>query len=243
MASLNRDEKKKIRRLEKSIGYSFRKTSLLRRALTHKSYANERKLQPEEHNERLEFLGDAVLELAVSELLMTRFPKYSEGDLSKMRAAIVNEKQLASFARSFGFGDYLYLGRGEEQTSGREKPSLLADAYEAILGAIYLDRGYKHASGVIQKHYSRLLDHTPEEEFFNDYKTDLQEKSQSLFRAIPRYRLVGERGPDHDKLFEIELYIRNELMGRGVGRNKKEAEQMAAREALEKLAARESSNV
>lgn len=235
---MTKEEKKKIHRLEKAIGYSFGKPSLLKRALTHKSFANEIKLMQEEQNERLEFLGDAVLELAVSELLMRRFPAYSEGDLSKTRAAIVNERQLANFARSFGLGDYLYLGKGEEQTSGREKPSLLADAYEAILGAIYLDRGYKKAAEVIQRHYAELLDHTPSEEIYQDYKTELQEKSQSLFRAAPRYRLVAEHGPDHDKTFEIELYIRNELMGRGAGHNKKEAEQMAAKEALEKLAAR-----
>ena len=232
---MTKEEKKRINRLEKAIGYSFSKLSLLKRALTHKSYANEIRLVQEEQNERLEFLGDAVLELAVSELLMKRYPSYSEGDLSKTRAAIVNERQLANFARSFGLGDYLYLGKGEEQTSGREKPSLLADAYEAILGAIYLDRGYKKASEVIQRHYAKLLDHTPSEDIYQDYKTDLQEKSQGLFRAAPRYRLVAEHGPDHDKIFEIELYIRNEKMGHGTGHNKKEAEQMAAKEALTKL--------
>jgi ribonuclease III len=232
---VTKEEGKKIKALEKGIGYSFKKASFLKRALTHKSYANERKLSAEEHNERLEFLGDAVLELAVSELLMKRYPDFSEGDLSKMRAAIVNEKQLASLARNFRLGDYLYLGRGEEQTSGREKSSLLADAYEAILGGIYLDRGVKKAFQVIQKHYSNLLDQTPPHAFYQDYKTELQERCQSLYRAIPRYKLVAERGPDHDKTFDVEIYIRNQIMGRGFGRSKKEAEQEAAREALEKL--------
>lgn len=235
MTKLSPQEKIGFKRIEKAIGYSFKKTSLLKRALTHKSYANEQKLPAEEQNERLEFLGDAVLELVVSELLMERYPQYSEGDLSKLRAAIVNEKQLASFAREFTLGESLYLGRGEEQTSGREKPSLLADAYEAVLGAIYLDRGYAKASLVIRKHYGRLLDRSAAEEIYKDYKTDLQEKSQSLYKSIPRYRLAGESGPDHDKTFEIELTIRGEVMGRGQGRNKKEAEQQAAKEALGKI--------
>ena len=233
--TLTSKEKKKFKEVEKTIGYSFRKTALLKRALTHKSFANENKLPPEEQNERLEFLGDAVLELAVSELLMEKYPNYSEGDLSKLRAAIVNEKQLASFAREFRLGDLLYLGKGEELTSGREKPSLLADAYEAVLGAIYLDRGFAKAAQVIRKHYQKLLDHTPSEDIYKDYKTELQEKSQSLYRSVPRYRLAAESGPDHDKTFQIELLIRGEVMGRGEGRSKKEAEQMAAREALQKL--------
>lgn len=229
------EEKKRLRRVEKAVGYSFKTLSLLKRALTHKSYANENKLSPEEQNERLEFLGDAVLELAVSELLMHKYPNFSEGDLSKFRAAVVNEKQLASLARQFRLGENLYLGRGEEQTSGREKPSLLADAYEAVLGAVYLDRGFSKASQIIQRHYVRLLDHSATEDFYKDYKTELQEKSQGLYRAVPRYRLASESGPDHDKTFEIELVIRGEVLGRGRGRSKKEAEQMAAREALQKF--------
>lgn len=232
---MTKEEKKRFKALEKAIGYSFKKIALFKRALTHKSYANERKLSPEEHNERLEFLGDAVLELAVSELLMKRYPNSSEGDLSKMRAAIVNEKQLAHFARRFRLGEYLYLGKGEEQTSGREKSSLLADAFEAILGGIYLDRGFEKASRVVQQHYVALLDRGPIETLYQDYKTDLQEQCQSLFRVAPRYRLVAERGPDHDKVFDVELYVRDDLMGRGIGRSKKEAEQAAAKQALEKI--------
>lgn len=229
------EEKKKAQQLQKALGYSFKRISNLKRALTHKSFANEHKLPSREHNERLEFLGDAVLELVVSELLMERYPDFSEGDLSKMRAAIVNEKQLASLARKFSLGDYLYLGRGEEQTSGREKSSLLADAFEAVLGAIYLDRGYKKAAAVIRGHYLDLFDSKPTHEFYQDFKTELQERSQSLFRSIPRYRLVSESGPDHDKVFEIEISIQNDVMGRGKGRSKKEAEQEAAREALSQL--------
>ena len=226
------EEKKRLRALEKSLGYSFRKKGILKQALTHKSFANEKRLPASSHNERLEFLGDAVLELAVSEYLMERYPRFSEGDLSKLRASIVNEKQLAGIARGLKLGDYLFLGRGEEQTSGREKSSLLADGFEALLGGIYLDGGYKKGSQIVRKHYETLLK-TPVEEFYRDYKTDLQEKTQALYRSIPRYKLVSERGPDHSKVFEIELFIRDRLMGKGTGRSKKEAEQEAARQALE----------
>ncbi len=232
---MTREEKKRIKQFEKIIGYSFRKPALLKRALTHKSFAHEAKLSRDEQNERLEFLGDAVLELAVSQLLMERYPQFSEGDLSKMRASIVNEKQLATLARKFRLGEFLYLGKGEEQTSGREKPSLLADGYEAILGAIYLDRGFDKAAKVICRYYSELLDHTPAAEFYRDYKTELQERSQGLYHAVPRYRLIAEKGPDHDKIFEVEILIQNESFGRGTGRNKKDAEQMAACEALSKI--------
>ncbi len=229
------EEKKRFRAIEKALGYSFRKKETLRRALTHKSHANEKRLPPSSHNERLEFLGDAVLELSISELLMERFPDYSEGQLSKFRAAIVNERQLADIARKLGLGTFLFLGRGEEQSLGREKSSLLADAFEALLGAAYLDGGYEKAARIVRAHYGRLLGESPPEEFYQDYKTDLQEKSQAIYRSIPRYRLVREAGPDHDKRFEIELYIRERLMGHGTGRSKKEAEQQAALEALKKL--------
>ncbi len=229
------DEKKTLRSLEKALGYSFKKKQVLKRALTHKSFANEQKLPPSRHNERIEFLGDAVLELSVSELLMEKFPDFSEGDLSKLRAAIVNEKQLAQIARGLRLGEFLYRGRGEEQTSGREKSSLLADVFDALLGGIYLDGGYKKAATTVRKHYVELLAQSPVEQFYRDYKTDLQEKSQAVYRSVPRYKLVAERGPDHAKLFEVELYIRDRLMGHGTGRSKKDAEQEAAKQGLEKL--------
>jgi len=232
---VTKEEKEKFKNLESRLGYSFKKKDLLKRALTHRSYVNEKKLDSVEHNERLEFLGDAVLELVVSEFLMNRYVNFSEGELSKLRASIVNEKQLATLARGWHLGDYLYLGRGEEQTSGREKNSLLADAFEAILGAVYVDRGFKKAFEVIRHHYSKLLGDQPPENFYKDYKTELQEKSQELFRSVPHYKLVAEMGPDHDKIFEVELSIRQEVMGRGTGRSKKEAEQEAAQKALQKL--------
>jgi ribonuclease III len=228
-------EKKKLKVLEKSLGYSFKKKGLLKRALTHKSYANEQDATSIQNNERLEFLGDAVLELTISEFIMERYPESPEGELSKLRAAIVNESQLADLAKYYDLGQYLYLGKGEEQTQGREKNSLLADAYEAILGAVYIDRGFKKSVQIVRRHYSRLLDGASMKSFHSDFKTELQEKCQAMFRSIPRYRLIREKGPDHEKIFEIEISIRGQVYGKGRGRSKKEAEQMAAQEALTQL--------
>lgn len=224
-----------FKELQACFGYRFRRPQLLRRALTHRSYANENNLPAEAHNERLEFLGDAVLELAISELLMSRYPNFTEGELSKLRAAIVNERQLAELAQKYRIGEFLLLGRGEDQTAGRKKPSLLSDAYEAVLGAIYLDRGYKRAKKVIESHYGELFTSRTPESFYSDYKTELQERVQGIFRTIPQYRLTDERGPDHRKTFEVEILIQMEVYGRGIGKSKKEAEQKAAQEALKKL--------
>jgi ribonuclease-3 len=232
---MNGEEKARLKGLERVIGYKFKRRENLRRALIHKSYANEMRLAPAEHNERLEYLGDAVLELVVSHILMERFPDSPEGELSKLRAAIVNEGQLADLARTIGLGDYLYLGKGEDQTGGRDKPSLLSDAFEAVLGAIYLDRGYRKAFGVIAGIYEDVLDRAGGAGFVRDFKTRLQEVSQSRFRSVPRYRLQKTTGPDHAKTFEIHLYIQDELWGVGRGASKKTAEQAAAREALGKL--------
>jgi ribonuclease III len=220
---------------EKQYGYKFKDKDLLKRSLTHRSYANEKGLPAKAHNERLEFLGDAVLELAVSEFLMSRFPHFSEGNLSKLRAAVVNAKQLAELAREYRIGDCLLLGHGEEQTMGREKPSLLADAYEAVLGAIYIDRGYRHAKKLVRLHYGRLFDNNSPESFYHDYKTELQEHVQSTFKSIPHYKIAGEEGPDHRKIFEVDILIKGDCYGKGVGHSKKAAEQKAAKQALSKL--------
>ncbi|MDO8644221.1 MAG: ribonuclease III [bacterium] len=228
-------DKKQIKALEKNIGCSFRDKELLTRAITHKSYANEAGFSFGCDNERLEFLGDAVLELTISQALMEKFPHLPEGDLSKMRAGIVNEKQLADMARSLNLGDFLLLGKGEEQTGGRNKNSLLADAYEAVLGAIYQDRGFKKAFELIHAHYESSLPEGPDSVFYQDYKTLLQEKVQSHFRQAPRYRLAREYGPDHDKTFEVNLFVQEKIYGVGTGKNKKEAEQEAARMALEQI--------
>lgn len=232
---MKRAEKKRLKTFEKRFGYSFRSKELLHNALTHKSYVNENRLPTGSDNERLEFLGDAVLELAISELLMERFPDYNEGELSKLRASIVNERQLADLARDYQIGEFLLLGKGEEQTMGREKPSLLSDAYEAVLGAIYLDRGFKKAHAVIKRHYTRLFAENPTDSFYQDYKTELQERVQTLFKTMPQYRLAGEEGPSHRKVFEINLVIQEKVYGVGRGFSKKEAEQSAAQKALDLL--------
>ncbi|MDX1386536.1 MAG: ribonuclease III [bacterium] len=226
------DEKKILKDLEKNLGYRFRHRNLLKNALTHKSYANEKRLESSDHNERFEFLGDAVLELVVSHLLMENYPEAPEGELSKIRASIVNEKTLANVARDHEIGRYLYLGKGEEMGQGREKPSLLSDAVEAILGAIYLDRGFKKAYRVIRRIALELFDQVGTEGFYKDYKTLLQEKAQNIFKTVPKYKLVQEIGPDHDKTFEVNLLIRGEVMGVGRGKSKKGAEQNAAKQAL-----------
>lgn len=229
------EDKANLKGFEKRLGYKFRRREHLKRALTHKSFVNEQRLPASEQNERYEYLGDAVLELSVSHLLMERFPEHPEGELSKLRAAVVNEEQLAEIAKDLCLGNFLYLGKGEEQTGGRDKPSLLSDAFEAVLGAMYLDRGFEKAFGVIRKHYKKILERAGSVGFIKDYKTRLQEESQGRFRAVPRYHIVKERGPDHRKLFEVHLFIRDELWGVGRGPSKKAAEQAAARQALDRL--------
>ncbi len=229
------EEKSIIKKFEKRIHYSFKHRDYLKRALTHKSFANELKLPATEHNERYEYLGDAVLELSVSHLLMERFPEFPEGDLSKLRAAIVNEGQLADIARQLDLGSYLYLGKGEDQTGGREKPSLLSDALEAVFGAVYLDRGFGKAFKVIERLYEDILERAGGVGFVRDFKTKLQEVSQARFRAVPRYRLQKTSGPDHAKTFEVHLYINDTCWGVGSGANKKAAEQAAAAQALTRL--------
>lgn len=232
---LTGDDKKLLKEFEKRLGISFKHRELLKCALMHKSYANENRLPYSSNNERSEYLGDAVLELAISKILYENFPEHSEGDLSKLRAAIVNEEQLAELAREIDLGKYLFLGKGEDQTGGRDKPSLLSDAYEAVLGAIFLDRGFDKAVKVISKNFERIIKQVGGQGFVNDYKTRLQEVVQRKLRTVPRYKMAGESGPDHNKTFEINLFVAGELMSTGKGASKKSAEQDAARQALEKL--------
>ena len=219
--------------LQQRIGHRFSDLTLLERALTHKSYANENRLS--EHNERMEFLGDSVLNLVVSELLMNALPDSTEGDLSRLRAAVVSEPSLASVAREIGLGGYLLLGRGEEQTGGRDKDSLLADSLEALVASLYLDGGMEPAGAFIARFFRDTIDRVRTAGGTADHKTELQELCQERLKILPEYRVVSETGPDHRKEFTVEISIRGELCGRGTGRNKKEAEQRAAKEALEKL--------
>ena len=228
-------EKKQLKQFEKNLGFSFRKRENLKHALTHKSFVHEQRLPAAGHNERLEFLGDAVLELCISHLLMQLFDEADEGDLSKTRAAIVNEEHLSELAKSLQLGDFLYLGKGEASTGGREKTSLLANAYEAVIGAMFVDRGFKKVQAYVEKTFTPLLTNTELFGYSKDYKTRLQEVSQSRFKSVPRYTLTSTTGPDHQKVFEVELTIRSETFSVGKGSSKKSAEQEAARQALEKF--------
>lgn len=227
---------------QKILGYSFRKTDLLREALTHKSYLNEMRASEKDgaaqDNERLEFLGDAVLDLAISERLIAVYPLSTEGDLSKMKARLVSEVTLARVARRLGVGEYLLLGRGEERTRGREKPSILADALEAVIAAVYQDGGFDTARTVLLQMFEDEFHRLDQRREDIDYKTELQECCQREFDVLPTYRVLRESGPDHQKLFEVKLMIKEEVFGIGRGRSKKEAEQQAAKQALEKLAQR-----
>jgi ribonuclease III len=218
-------------------GVVFRSPHTALAALTHRSYVNEHPGDGLEDNERLEFLGDAVIDLAVSHRLMERFPAAREGELSKMRASVVDEPGLAALARAFDLGPLLRLGRGEELTGGREKPSLLADAMEAVVAAVYLEGGLGAVQAVIDRYLEEAFDRAGAGTLDRDYKTQLQELAQSRFRLAPRYRVVAELGPDHAKTFEVEVELRGEVVGRATGRSKKDAEQAAARLAIEALAA------
>ena len=223
-------EEPELKQLEKELGYSFSDASLLLRALTHVSYDREKSVG---HNEVLEFLGDAVLDLAISDVLIRSFPQKSEGDLSRMRAALVNSVVLAEKAALLNLGALLRLGKGEERSGGRDKPSILAGAFEALLGAIYRDGGYEAARRLVERYFA--ADVREKSLGQQDYKTRLQEISQMLFHAPPSYRLVSESGPDHDKCFVTEIAVGGNVLGEGNGKTKKQSEQEAAKQALEKL--------
>ncbi|MGI6403167.1 MAG: ribonuclease III [Oscillospiraceae bacterium] len=218
-----------ITTLEKKIHYSFQDKENLQLALTHSSYANE--TRSAENNERLEFLGDAVLSIVVSDYLFQRF-HMAEGDLTRLRASLVCEKSLCGFAREIGLGEHLLLGKGEEITGGRDRASVLADAFEALIAAIYLDGGIEQAQSFILPFVERSLQGEPDQGF-TDYKTQLQEIVQKNPGELLSYRLVEETGPDHDKRFVVEVLLNSNIIGTGEGRSKKAAEQAAAKEALE----------
>ena len=216
--------------LEEKIGYKFQNEKYLRRALTHSSFSNESKDKPES-NERMEFLGDAVLSLVVSDYIFHRY-HLDEGDLTKIRASIVCEKSLFRFAQEIGLGDELLLGRGEEQMGGRTRPSVVSDAFEALICAIYLDGGLDPAARFILRFALEELEETDRHAFV-DYKTRLQEIIQQNPEEQVTYGLVKEEGPDHDKHFEVEVRLNSNVIGRGRSGSKKGAEQLAAKEALE----------
>jgi ribonuclease III len=224
-----------LARLQEELNYTFSDLDLLSRSLTHVSYGRGKK---DEHNETLEFLGDAVLDLAVSDLLMRRFPDKSEGDLSKMRASLVNATVLAEKAALLRLGELLRMGKGEERSGGRKKTSILAGVFEALVGAIYWDGGYEPARRVVERYFAPDIQEKTLGQ--QDYKTRLQEISQMLFHEPPVYKLVAESGPDHEKRFVTEIAVGGKVLGRGEGRSKKQAEQEAAGKALTGLQKTES---
>ena len=228
-----------IEAVQRLLGYRFHQPRLLEEALTHKSYSNERRSKDRTQNERLEFLGDAVLSLVMSEYLAAEFPGSNEGGLSKLKAHLVSEASLAKAARRMKLGRLLRLGKGEELSKGREKHSLLADALEALIAAIYLDGGLEASRKFTLQVLEEELLATRAEQArpgMEDYKTQLQEVCQKRYESLPQYETVRESGPDHEKVCEVELTIQGVMRGIGRGRSKKEAEQMAAKEALTQLA-------
>jgi ribonuclease III len=221
--------------IEEILGHPLANRAYLETALTHRSFVNELGSGSMEDNERLEFLGDSVLDLVVSDILMQRNPEEPEGVLSKYRSAVVNERSLATVARAMELGTYLRLGRGEELTAGREKDSILANAFEAVVAALYLSGGLEDAASFIRHHLNEAIDGVKATSEKQDYKTTLQEYTQKKHRMTPTYVLTYEGGPDHDKVFESEVWINNRVYGRGRAKSKKDSEQLGAMEALTNL--------
>ncbi len=227
---------KDLSELSKKLGYTFKQPELLTEAFRHSSYVNELPNSDLTDNERLEFLGDAVLDLAISHILMDLFQDSKEGDLSKYRAMVVNERGLCQVARELSLGEYLLLGKGEEISRGREKPSILANTMEALLGALYLDAGFGKTKEIVHRLFSPLLLKIDSGKVPNDYKSQLQEYTQEVYKTRPEYALVDESGPAHDKTFRVALLLEGKVMAEGEGKSKKEAEQKAAKEAFACLA-------
>lgn len=221
--------------IEEYLDYQFKNPNLLKNALVHKSFANENSETAD--NERLEFLGDAVLQLAMTDILMEKFPKDTEGDLSKKRAYLVGEPCLASIAKKLKVQEFLYLGKGEMITDGHEKPRLLASALEAIIGAIYIDSNLTASKEFIKNIFSRELENISNQfsqtEIFVDFKTQLQEKTWQVYQCVPKYVLTELKGPDHDRTFYMDVLIDGKVITNGFGKSKKEAQQMAAQKALQ----------
>ncbi|WP_018757772.1 ribonuclease III [Paenibacillus terrigena] len=223
-----------LRHLQQSLNIHFKNRQLLKQAFTHASYVNEHRFGQHQDNERLEFLGDAVLELTVSEFLFEAHPNRPEGELTKLRAAIVCEPSLVKFAEALQFGQYVLLGKGEELTGGRMRPALLADVFESFIGALYLDQGLEVVRSFLTKYVFSQLSQEGKMQI-NDFKTRLQEFTQQHNMGLLEYRIVEERGPAHEREFVSEVHMGEECLGRGTGRSKKEAEQQAAAQALERI--------
>jgi ribonuclease-3 len=223
-----------LNELQSALHISFRKPELLKQAFTHSSYVNEHRVGNHKDNERLEFLGDAVLELTVSEYLFDTYPERPEGELTKLRASIVCEPSLVNFAEELEFGTYVLLGKGEELTRGRTRPALLADVFESFIGALYLDQGLDAVKVFLREHLFPNLPHQGKL-LTVDFKTHLQEYTQQHSMGTLEYKIVNERGPAHEREFVAQVSVNDSLLGEGAGRSKKEAEQNAAAKALEAL--------
>lgn len=225
--------------LQKDLNYFFKDEELLITALTHSSYANENKLGVEGYNERLEFLGDTVLGLIVSQYLYKKYPHYPEGELTKIRAKVVCESSLATAARKVNLGKYLLLGKGEESTGGRSRESILADASEAITGAIYMDSDFETVNNLMLERFEiGIVQAVDKGNLFIDYKTELQEIVQKTNKSRLEYIVYKEEGPDHNKIFYMNVLVNETIIGTGMGRNKKEAEQASAKDALQNMGLR-----
>jgi len=234
LATLIQDNEEALQELQERIGYRFRDLRLLQRSLIHSSFAFER-LHDSRHNETQEFLGDAVLDLTVGFILFTRFPEMREGKLTRIRSALVNEGGLAEQAREIGLGNHLLLGRGENASHGNDKPSILSCAYEALVGAVFLDGGYDAALAFVRRFFEPHIDRHQEQLVSVDAKSALQELLQERFNEGPEYVLMGEEGPPHARLFSIMARFQGDELGSGKASTKKEAEQQAARAALAAL--------
>jgi ribonuclease III len=218
--------------LEKKLGLKFKNKDLLKQAFTHRSYLNENPDFKLDHNERLEFLGDAVMELIVTEHLFKDYPEKAEGDLTNWRAALVNAKMLTSVAEELGFNDFLLLSKGESKELGKARAYILANAFEAFLGALYLDSGYEPCDGFIKKNLLKRLAEIIKEGSYKDAKSKFQEQAQEKVSVTPNYKVLKESGPDHDKKFVVGVYLQEQLIAEGKGSSKREAEEAAAQEAL-----------
>lgn len=226
---------KELKLLEQQIQIQFSNKFLLQKSMTHKSFANENRSENIKDNERLEFLGDAVLDLVISEYIFRQHPEFPEGELAKMRAVVVSAPTLARTSKGLNLGQYLRLGKGEELTGGRERDSILADTFEALVGAIYLDQGLEVVRSFILGHLKQEILLVERGEHLQDYKTLLQEEIQKRSNTRPIYRVIDETGPDHNKQFTIQVEYKNRVIGIGSGQSKKEAQQRAAKDAIAKI--------
>ncbi|MCK5022019.1 MAG: ribonuclease III [Candidatus Pacebacteria bacterium] len=220
-------------KLEEKIGVKFKNIELLKTALTHRSYLNEHRGENMEHNERLEFLGDAVLELVSTYYLFTKFPNETEGVLTSYRSAIVNTPSLLSIAQDLDVNEFLLLSKGESKDTGRARDFIIANVIEAIIGAIYLDQGYEKASEFIENNFLQKTDDVVEKQLWQDAKSHFQEKAQEIEKETPSYEIIKEVGPDHNKRFRVGVLLKNKIIAEGEGISKQEAEQVAAKKALE----------